>query len=124
MDTYGDTLTLEEGKQIVNDMLLVCQKLKSNFAETMRLGGFSQEAIDLFSESEIPWLHGKGDIVPLLADLSMGIKPIDGLGIMNLMTIAHRSMNGLLAALAPLRLPDHRELPKPNIQWAMLGELK
>ena len=124
MAAYGDTLSLEDGKQIVNDMLLICQKLKSNFAETMNWAGFKEEEVNLYCEEELDWLTGDKDIVPLLIDLSMGLKPIDGLGIMNLMHISHRSMNGIIAAIAPLRLPDHRDLPEPNMLWATLGELK
>lgn len=120
---YGDTLTYDEAMQIVNDMLLVCQKLKSNFSETMASAGFSQEESDLYCDLEMDWLTGSKDIVPLLADISMGIKPIDGLGIVNLMYIAHHTMNGVIAAIAPLRLPEGRTLPEPNFQWATLGKI-
>lgn len=121
---YGDTLTYEEGMQIVNDMLLVCQKLKSNFAETL-IGahGFETADVDAYAQAELAWLTGSQDIVPLLADISMGLKPLTGMGLCNLMYIAHKSMNGLIAVIAPLRLPDDRDLPEPNFAWVTLGEL-
>lgn len=122
---YGDTLTYEEGMQIVNDMLLVCQKLKSNLAEILILGnGFTQEDVDKYCDTELTWLSGKNDIVPLLIDISMGLKPLTGSGLMNLMHIAHRSMNGLISVIAPLRLPEDRDLPEPNPMWVTLGTLE
>lgn len=125
MTKYGDNLTHKEAMQIVNDMLLVCQKLKSNFAETLQGAyGVTQEDIDSYAQEELSWLHGKQDIVPLLADISMGIKPIDGMGIYNLMTICHRSMNGLISVIAPLRLPEDRDLPFPNPAWIALGTIE
>lgn len=121
--TYGDVLTYDEAMQIVKDMLLVCQKLRSNFAEIMSQGGFSKEDIDAYTDEELSWLTGDKDVTPLLIDISMGIKPMEGMGIYNLMTIAHTSMNGIIAALAPLRLPEGRDLPEPNPRWVILGRI-
>lgn len=134
---YKDTLSYDEAMQIVNDMLLVCQKLKSNLDESLgvTLGAYvehyaatSKGKADLERDQELirndlySWVSGKKDITPLLIDISLGLKPMTGMGIYNLMVICHRLMP-VLAAFAPLRTPDGRELPEPKNTWALQGAI-
>jgi hypothetical protein len=54
----------------------------------------------------------------LIAHALGGKREINGQGIFNLMVIAHR-LCPIIAAMGPLRLPDGRDLPEPDINWCV-----
>jgi hypothetical protein len=98
-----------EAYQIVDDMLLCATKALSNLKETC-----GDDPLMLELGDPHGWLT-KNDVRPLLLDILAGTKPLDGPGLVNLMTIAH-TLCPLIAGIAPLRLPD-RDLPEPDMAW-------
>lgn len=100
-------MTHERALQIVADMLVIAQKVHSNALETV------DEAT---AATLCPWVCGDRDIRPLLIDIGQGTKPLEPLGLFNLMSVAWR-LELALSALAPLLLPEGRDLPEPDTAW-------
>jgi hypothetical protein len=117
-------LTHADAMRIIEDMLLVCQKVKSNVEDPVSGLADWATAYDLeetrLREDLYSWLFGPKDVMPLLADLALGTRPlVDGQTVFNLMIIAHR-LCPVIAMIAPLRLPDGRELPTPDVMWCTI----
>lgn len=88
-------------------MLLIAQKVHSN----------TLEALDADTAATLaPWVCGDRDIRPLLIEIGQGTKPLEPLGLFNLMSVAWR-LEPALSALAPLLLPEGRNLPEPDTAW-------
>lgn len=103
----GYRVTHEAALQIVRDLLTVAQKLHSNTLETLDAA---------VAASLSPWVCGDKDIRPLLIEIDQGAKPLEPLGLFNLMSVAWR-LEPALAVLAPLLLPEGRDLPEPDTAW-------
>jgi hypothetical protein len=104
-------MTKAEAKQVVEDMLWVCQKAASNQAELFA----DYPAEDRpHLDNLTPWIAGDKDIRPTLIDLATEQKPLDGMTLYNLMTVAHKLCPSIAASAILLK----RDLPEPDLAWA------
>lgn len=114
-------MTREEAMKHVKDMLVVCQKFRSNLDETIEMldPDIDQDHVKQIHRSLFPWL-GEKDVTPALADAAMGVTPLTGQGFYNFMYIAHELCKPISLAVL-LIFGEDRRLPEPDATWCTLN---
>lgn len=115
-------LTREQAMQHINDMLLICQKFRSNLDETIKMldPEADKEHVEQIHEELFPWLGGEKDVTPALIEVAMGTKPLTGQGFYNFMYIAHELCKPIALAAKILFGQSRGELPEPDTAWCAM----